>query len=122
MPKYSSISLEDAKIIERRFWLIAGAALITVLVGSVIFMELEKVAFIDALYFSVVSLLTVGYGDITPHTTPGKIFVMVYLVAGIGIMAVFVETLLRHAVGTRVKRRYQRKAAKKAKQELKKEN
>ncbi len=122
MPKYSSISLEDAKIIERRFWLIAAAALITVLTGSAIFMHLEKVPFIDALYFSVVSLLTVGYGDITPHTTPGKIFVMVYLVTGIGIMAVFVETLLRHAVGTRVTRRHQRKVAKKAKQEIKKEN
>ncbi len=103
------MSLDEAEMITRRFWYIAGAAFVTVLIGSEIFMHLEHVAFIDALYFSVVSLLTVGYGDVTPHTTEGKIFVMAYLLVGISIMAVFVETLLRHAVATRVIRKHGKK-------------
>ena len=103
------MSLDEAQMITRRFWQIALVALVTVLLGSETFMHLEHVPFIDALYFSVVSLLTVGYGDVTPHTTEGKIFVMVYLLVGIGIMAVFVETLLRHAVATRVIRKHSKK-------------
>jgi hypothetical protein len=31
----------------------------------------------DALYFSVITLATVGYGDLVPRTPTGKIFTMV---------------------------------------------
>ncbi len=48
---------------------------------------------LDALYFSVVTLTTVGYGDLSPQTTAGKIFTMVYIVLGLGILSSFILML-----------------------------
>lgn len=44
----------------------------------------EGLGFADALYFSIVTMATVGYGDIVPHTALGKIISIVLMVAGIG--------------------------------------
>merc|ERR1711998_533631 len=41
----------------------------------------------DAVYFSVCSLTTVGYGDLFPQTDEGKIFTCVYVYFGIGIIS-----------------------------------
>lgn len=51
---------------------------------------------LDSLYFSVVTVATVGYGDFTPHTAAGKIFTIVYLVVGVGL---FVALAGKLAVG-----------------------
>ena len=41
----------------------------------------------DILWFVVVSLTTVGYGDITPNTIPGKIVSLVLLIVGVFIFS-----------------------------------
>lgn len=43
--------------------------------------------FFDAVYWATVSLTTVGYGDIYPVTTPGRIITMISSVFGIAIVA-----------------------------------
>ena len=52
--------------------------------------------YIDCLYFSVITLTTIGYGDIAPETTGGKIFTMFYIVVGIGIILSFINTIYKH--------------------------
>ena len=44
-------------------------------------------SFFDAIYWATVSLTTVGYGDIYPVTTPGRIITMISSVIGIAIVA-----------------------------------
>jgi len=63
------------------FW-----ALGTLLVGTFAYHWLEGWSYLDALYFSVVSLGTVGYGDLTPTTPVAKLFTIVYLINGIVIL------------------------------------
>ena len=63
------------------FW-----ALGTLLVGTFAYHWLEGWSYLDALYFSVVSLGTVGYGDLTPTTPIAKLFTIVYLINGIVIL------------------------------------
>ena len=46
---------------------------------------------LDALYFSVVTLTTVGYGDFSPQTDIGKIFTIIYIIGGIGIIFGFMS-------------------------------
>jgi hypothetical protein len=48
------------------------------------FMLIEGLSFINAFYFSIVTLATVGYGDIHPLTTAGKILAIVMIVMGVG--------------------------------------
>lgn len=43
--------------------------------------------FFDAIYWATVSLTTVGYGDIYPITTAGKIIAMISSFFGIAVVA-----------------------------------
>jgi voltage-gated potassium channel len=94
-------SVEEAKIIRNRFKLITFATLLTLLAGTLAMHHLEGLAYIDALYFSVISLTTVGYGDFTPETTLGKLFVMGYLIVGIAIIAALLNNLLLNIMAKR---------------------
>jgi voltage-gated potassium channel Kch len=100
--KYSSLSIEEARIIRNRFIAISIATIVTLIIGVVMMRYLEGLETIDALYFSVVSLTTVGYGDFTPETTGGKIFVMGYLLVGIGIVAALLNNILQNAMAKKV--------------------
>ena len=54
--------------------------------GVIIYHWLEGWSYLDALYFCVVSLATVGYGDLTPTTPLARLFTIIYLINGIGIL------------------------------------
>jgi hypothetical protein len=56
------------------------------LLGTVVYHWLEGWSYLDAFYFCVISLATVGYGDITPTTPAGKMFTIVYVINGIVIL------------------------------------
>ena len=74
---------------------IALMALALLAVGTVFYTNVEGWSPLDALYFSVITLATVGYGDLVPRTAAGKIFTMVYLLLGIGVIVVFADRLVR---------------------------
>jgi hypothetical protein len=91
-----SESKEYAKIIAE-FRLAAGVAVTTLLVGAVFYHIVEKFNWLDAFYFCTITLATVGYGDITPHTHLGKLFTIFYVLWGVGILATFINLLVRRA-------------------------
>ena len=68
-------------------------------IGTVAYSVLEGWTPVDALYFSVVTLATVGYGDFHPTTEAGRLFTIVYILVGIGILAGFVSELTKHRKG-----------------------
>eukprot|EP00808_Paulinella_micropora_P014924 g56778.t1 len=51
-------------------------------IGALVFAFLEKWNFVDAIYFSMITLCTIGYGDITAKTVGGRIFCIFYLLFG----------------------------------------
>ncbi|MBS3763768.1 MAG: two pore domain potassium channel family protein [Planctomycetes bacterium] len=65
-----------------RFYLILFFA--ALIVGTVGFMALEGMSFSEALYFIIVTMATVGYGDISPETGPGRVLAVVMIVMGVG--------------------------------------
>ena len=77
------------KLIEFKFqlWmrLLAGVVLI-IIVGVVGIRFFEGYSLLNALWYIIESLTTVGYGDYVPVTAGGKIFMMVMLLVGIGYM------------------------------------
>lgn len=96
------------------------ATVLTILVigfGTIFYHVVEDLRVIDAFYFSVISLATVGYGDITPRTDLGKIFTAFYVIGGIGIIGTYANLLIRRAAMNRSERVAKR--AKKQKQEQK---
>jgi voltage-gated potassium channel len=78
---------------EPQFVSLALLTLIAIVSGTAVYSLVEGLRFVDALYFSVVTLTTVGYGDFAPETDVGKLFTAVYVLVGIGILLTFVTTL-----------------------------
>lgn len=79
---------------DRSTWPAFGWALLWILFGTLIYHYLEGWEWLDALYFCVVTLATVGYGDFTPTTPITKIFTIFYIMNGIGILLFFVDKVM----------------------------
>lgn len=60
-------------------------AFMLLLIGTIFYNRIEDWPVLDALYFSTVTLMTVGYGDLAPQTGLGKIFTIIYILVGVGI-------------------------------------
>jgi voltage-gated potassium channel len=59
--------------------------LLAVLVfGTIGFMFIEGLSLVDSFYYIIVTMATVGYGDIVPTTPAGKILAIVLIIAGVG--------------------------------------
>jgi hypothetical protein len=63
--------------------------------GTVVYTILEDWTPLDALYFSTVTLATVGFGDLTPTTDLAKLFTIGYIITGIGILAAFASEITK---------------------------
>lgn len=63
------------------YWLIA-----VLVIGTLFYHWFEGWDYLDALYFCVISLATIGYGDLTPTTPEAKIFTIIYVINGIAIL------------------------------------
>ena len=64
------------------------AVVLIVAIGSVFYTLVEGWSLLDSVYFCVVSLTTVGFGDFAPETTAGKLFTIFYLLSSVGLFAV----------------------------------
>jgi len=81
--------------------------LLTLIVGATGYSYLEGFDFFKALYLTVVTISTVGYGDVYARSTGGMIFTVCLIITGVGTMfytvGLFAETLvegrLRDIVG-----------------------
>ncbi len=65
------------------------------LIGTVFYSLVEGWSLVDSFYFSVVTLTTVGYGDLSPDTTPAKLFTTVYIFLGLSIIATFASSIAK---------------------------
>jgi voltage-gated potassium channel len=61
--------------------------------GTFFYSRVEGWRPLDAFYFTITTLTTVGYGDFVPKTDAGKIFTVFYIIVGIGVLSGFVVLL-----------------------------
>ena len=66
---------------------------LTLIAGVAFYSLVEGWGVVDALYFCVITLATIGYGDIAPVTDAGKLFTVAYSLLGIGILTSLIATL-----------------------------
>ena len=80
----------SSPIARNRFFTVGVLAVMYILISALIVFSVEPDtfdSFFEAVYWATVSLTTVGYGDIYPSSTAGRIVAMVSSVFGIAIVA-----------------------------------
>ncbi len=79
--------------------------LLILITGTLFYHEVEGWSWLDSSYFSVITLTTVGYGDFSPQTDSGKIFTMVYIFVGLGILSGFATVVGKQIVAHRLEKK-----------------
>ena len=74
--------------------LLAFAALITV--GAAFYHFHDGYAWVDSLYFAVITITTVGFGDFHPESTASKLFTTVYSLLGVSLYLYLITRLASH--------------------------
>jgi len=62
-------------------------------IGTAGYIILERYNFLDALYMTIISITTVGYGEVHPLSDAGRVFTIFLLVTNIGIFLYGITTI-----------------------------
>lgn len=97
----------------RRLRMVVQGIILLILAGALGYMILEGWGFTDALYMTVITLSTVGFGEIQPLSPVGRLFTVILIVVGVGAAAYMFSSLAEYIVagelrGTLQRRRMQR--------------
>lgn len=71
---------------DKEFQVLLSLTAVILVSGTLFYSGVEGFSIVDALYFSVATLTTVGSANLEPSTDFGKIFTIIYMISGIGIM------------------------------------
>ena len=75
--------------------LVAAALVVT---GTLFYWRFEDWTIVEALYFSVVTLTTVGYGDLHPTSAGTEIFTIFYILTGIGVFVALLASIAQQYI------------------------
>ena len=70
---------------DERVRALMAMTLTLIAVASVFYWYVEGWSLLDSVYFSVITIATVGYGDFSPQTALGKLFTIGYIFCGLGL-------------------------------------
>lgn len=95
----------------RRLFTLEGVRGAAVLAASAafgdgaIFSEVEKGYSVwDGVWFAVTTMTTVGYGDLSPHTTGGRIVAIALMLVGIGFVALLTGAIAQRFLSPQISR------------------
>jgi hypothetical protein len=84
-----------------RFQIYIGVFLCVIIGGMIALMYLEGFSPLDAVYFLIVTIATVGYGDLHPVTPLGKMTVIIIILFGVGVFIGLVANSIEYLIDKR---------------------
>ncbi len=78
----------------RRLYINTGLIIFSLSFGILGFALLENYTWIDSVYMTIITLSTVGYGEVEKLSDHGKIFTSIFIVLNIGIFAYALSTIV----------------------------
>jgi voltage-gated potassium channel Kch len=62
-----------------------------ILVGTIFYHQVEGWSWLDSVYMSVMTVTTIGYGEMYPVTDLGKVFTIFYVLIGLGVLLGYIK-------------------------------
>lgn len=89
---------QGERSLTRRLGVVVGAFVLLILVGTLGYALLEGWSWHDALFMTVITLSTVGFGEVQPLTPVGELFTIVLIIMGVGGAAYTFSTVADYIV------------------------
>lgn len=93
-------------------WVVAGIVMI-VGVGTGGYMVIEGWGFLDALYMTVTTITTVGFREVRELSTGGRVFTMLLILCGVGVIIYGLGTIVEYAIKAQLSGVFKRRAVRK---------
>lgn len=104
---------------KRKIWFAVALTFFFLLVGTVGYAKLEAFSILDAFYMTVITISTVGFGEINQLSGVGRIFTIFLILSGVGSVAFaahsFTESILERASNPLLKKKAMKKRISKLK-------
>ena len=84
------------RILESKIRLAIALIFLVILSGIIGFRFLYDYTWVDALYMTIITISTVGYGEVQPMGAYGKIFTSVFIISGLFIFGFGLSTITEH--------------------------
>ena len=72
--------------------------------GTLFYHQLEHWSIVDSIYFCIMTISTIGYGDYSPSTDVSKIFTIFLALGGIGVFVAIATKVARGPTSRKIER------------------
>lgn len=73
--------------------------ILLILLGTVVYIQLEDMEWVDALYMTVITIATVGFGEVKELSPNGRLFTIALIMMGVGIATTVISNAFSIIVG-----------------------
>ncbi|MGB0880001.1 MAG: potassium channel family protein [Polaribacter sp.] len=94
------------KVLESKINKIVALVFSIVAIGTIGYMLLSNYSFVDALYMTVITATTVGFGELTPFSSEEKIFTVFLILTSITVFGYAISTFSEYLVSGRLFEQY----------------
>ena len=91
------------RVRRHQIYVLLGMAAVAIVGGGLAFAVTEHVGIGTGLYWAVVTATTVGYGDVTPHNSPGRVIAVAEMLTAIPLFAGVFATVTATVTSLRLK-------------------
>lgn len=75
-----------------------GVLLVTLTIGTIGYMLFERWSFVNSFYMAVITLTTVGYGEVEPLSAQGRVFSIFLIFGGVTVLAYGASSTVEYIV------------------------
>ena len=92
-------------IFKKRVYNVLLILFLLIFIGTIFYHNIEGWRYLDSVFFTVVTITTVGYGNFVPQTDIGKVFTIFFIFSGIGVAFYTISLITRYIYSIEIRDR-----------------